>query len=71
MLKTDNGCDTVLVDVEYGEKKALQIVYNTNDDAGLRKVFVEVASFVQHCIQHNRFAHRIPALKGMGGAVGL
>lgn len=70
VLDTDIGCDTVLVDVMYDKKEALQISYNTDDDPRLRKVFVELTSFIQHCIRYNLFVHRLPALKGMGGTVG-
>lgn len=70
VLDTDIGCDTVLVDVMYDQKDALQISYNTDDDPRLRKVYVESTPFVQRCIQYNHFVHRIPPLRGMGGSIG-
>lgn len=70
VLDTDIGCDTVLVDVQYDKKDTLQISYDSDDDPRLRKVYVERVAFVQRCIRNNHFVHRMPALKGMGGAVG-
>lgn len=61
--------DTVLISSTY-DKDILRLKYNVDDDERKRGTYVERLTFVQHCIRQRRFEHRLPIVKGMGGALG-